>query len=35
VVYVIATICTAFVGAVIYVMAWIVIPEEPGGGTAP
>jgi phage shock protein C len=31
VVYVIATICTAFVGVVIYLMAWVVIPEEPGG----
>ena len=31
VVYVIATICTAFVGVVIYLMAWIVVPEEPGG----
>ena len=31
VVYVIATICTAFVGVVIYLMAWIVIPEETGG----
>ena len=31
VVYVIATICTAFVGVVIYVMAWIVIPEEADG----
>jgi phage shock protein PspC (stress-responsive transcriptional regulator) len=31
VVYVIATICTAFVGVVIYLMAWIVIPEEAGG----
>lgn len=34
VVYVIATICTAFVGVVIYLMAWIVIPEEPGGDAA-
>lgn len=32
VVYVIATICTAFVGGIIYLMAWIVIPEEPGTG---
>ncbi len=31
VVYVIATICTAFVGVVFYVMAWIVIPEDAGG----
>lgn len=35
VVYVIATICTAFVGVVIYLMAWIVIPEEPGGDIVP
>lgn len=34
VVYVIATICTAFVGVVIYLMAWIVIPEEAGGDAA-
>ena len=32
IVYVVATICTAFVGVVIYVMAWIVIPEEPEAG---
>ena len=31
IVYVVATICTAFVGVVIYLMAWIVIPEESGG----
>ena len=30
IVYVIGTICTAFVGVVIYVMAWVVIPEESG-----
>ena len=30
IVYVIATICTAFVGVVIYLMAWVVIPEGPG-----
>ena len=34
-VYVIATICTAFVGVVIYLMAWIVIPEEPGADAQP
>lgn len=28
VVYVIATILTAFAGVVIYLMAWVVIPEE-------
>jgi phage shock protein C len=35
IVYVIATVCTAFVGAVIYVMAWIVVPEEPGADPQP
>ncbi len=28
IVFVIATIFTAFVGVVIYLMAWVVIPEE-------
>jgi phage shock protein PspC (stress-responsive transcriptional regulator) len=27
VVYVVATVCTAFFGVVIYLMCWIVIPE--------
>jgi phage shock protein PspC (stress-responsive transcriptional regulator) len=31
IVYSIATICTAFFGVVIYVMCWIVIPEEDEG----
>jgi phage shock protein C len=35
IVYVVATICTAFVGVVIYLMAWIVIPEEPGADARP
>ena len=35
VVYVIATICTAFVGVVIYVMAWVVVPEEGGAELRP
>jgi phage shock protein PspC (stress-responsive transcriptional regulator) len=33
IVYVIATIFTAFFGVVLYLMAWIVIPEEQGEGT--
>jgi phage shock protein PspC (stress-responsive transcriptional regulator) len=34
VVYVFATIFTAFVGGIIYLMAWVVIPEEPGDSGA-
>ena len=32
VVYAIATIFTAFFGVIVYLMCWIVIPEEPEGG---
>lgn len=28
VVYVIATVCTAFFGVIIYLMCWVVIPEQ-------
>ena len=35
VVYALATIFTAFIGVVIYLMCWIVIPEEPGNDDGP
>jgi phage shock protein PspC (stress-responsive transcriptional regulator) len=34
VVFAVATVCTAFFGVVIYLMCWVVIPEDdtPGAG---
>ena len=34
IVYAVATVCTAFFGVVVYVMCWIVIPEEQDAGRA-